>query len=125
MTRVSFTCRSRVSLPVKASLLKAAQLYGSPRQNAEMKVDIHCHILPKEWPDLKQVSTAALKLPEEQEGFSILSELILTILQTKSSFLLHRIIYILVTLFRKSWNQTALTIYLLLSHTVNFIRISD
>lgn len=34
-----------------------------------MKVDIHNHILPKEWPDLKQVGNQRLKLTQELTFF--------------------------------------------------------
>lgn len=35
-----------------------------------MKVDIHNHILPKEWPDLKQVGTDSTAAHSGSEGLS-------------------------------------------------------
>lgn len=43
---------------------------GKRRKNTGMKVDIHNHILPKEWPDLKQVGTDSTAAHSGSEGLS-------------------------------------------------------
>lgn len=59
MTQEPISCRPLDSARVTHSDSRTSLASGPPHSQEEnvtrMKVDIHNHILPKEWPDLKQV----------------------------------------------------------------------